>query len=379
MSSLRRLPGSQFWIACYTDGTGRRRQRSTKMLDRRKALLLAEQWEGVFTGRQTETQVRRVMSDIFEEVHKTPLSAYTLGSWATEWLKRSKPEFSQKTHDRYSEVVRTVRKFAPELLDLPIDRVEPKGVLELRNRLFEVRAAATVNQVLKVMKSCVKAGWDAGVVADNAFARVKRVRPDEGVVQKQPFTVEQIKALLTVADDEWRGMIFTGLYSGGQRLGDICTLRVRQIDLAGGVVHFTTDKTGRQVEAPIVAPWRADLAKRVKRKAAEAYVFPRAARTHTMADGRPVDVSKSFRRLLHKIGLAPKVGPRAGAIKGRRVAQAYSFHSFRHTATSMLKNAGVSDSVTRDIVGHESVAVSRVYTHIDAATKRAAMERLPTI
>ena len=379
MASLRRLLGSQFWIACYTDSEGRRRQRSTKMLDRRKALLLAEQWEGVFTGQQTETQVRRVMSDIFEELHKTPLSTYTLGSWATEWLKRSKPEFSAKTHARYSEVVATVGKFAPEMLALPMDRIEPKGVLELRNRLFEVRAAATVNQMLKVMKSCVKAGWNAGVVADNAFARVKPVRADEGGVQKQPFTVEQIKALLVVADDEWRGMILAGLYSGGQRLGDLCALRVRQVDLAGGVVHFTTDKTGRQVEAPMVAAWRADLAARVEGKGPEAYVFPRAARAYSMADGRPVDVSKSFRRLLHKIGLAPKVGPREGSIKGRRVVQAYSFHSFRHTATSMLKNAGVSDSVTRDIVGHDSVAVSRVYTHIDAGTKRAAMEKLPTI
>ena len=45
----------------------------------------------------------------------------------------------------------------------------------------------------------------------------------------------------------------------------------------------------------------------------------------------------------------------------------------------MLKNAGVSDSVTRDIVGHDSVAVSRVYTHIDAGTKLAAMEKLPVI
>ena len=64
----------------------------------------------------------------------------------------------------------------------------------------------------------------------------------------------------------------------------------------------------------------------------------------------------------------------------RALLLAAGFNSpFRHTAISMLKNAGVSDSVTRDIVGHESVAVSRAYTHIDAGSKRAAMEKLPTI
>lgn len=35
--------------------------------------------------------------------------------------------------------------------------------------------------------------------------------------------------------------------------------------------------------------------------------------------------------------------------------------------------------MTRDIVGHESVAVSRNYTHIEAETKRAALDKLPDV
>ena len=45
----------------------------------------------------------------------------------------------------------------------------------------------------------------------------------------------------------------------------------------------------------------------------------------------------------------------------------------------MLKNAGVSDSVARDIIGHESAAVSANYTHIDPATKRAALDKMPDV
>ena len=33
----------------------------------------------------------------------------------------------------------------------------------------------------------------------------------------------------------------------------------------------------------------------------------------------------------------------------------------------------------QDIIGHESEAVSRNYTHVDAETKRAAIEKLPDI
>ena len=38
MASLRRLPGTKFFIGCYTDANGRRCQRSTKCTDRKSAL-----------------------------------------------------------------------------------------------------------------------------------------------------------------------------------------------------------------------------------------------------------------------------------------------------------------------------------------------------
>ena len=45
----------------------------------------------------------------------------------------------------------------------------------------------------------------------------------------------------------------------------------------------------------------------------------------------------------------------------------------------MLKAAGVSDFMAREIVGHESAAVSRQYTHLTTDDKRAAMRRLPDV
>jgi integrase len=56
-----------------------------------------------------------------------------------------------------------------------------------------------------------------------------------------------------------------------------------------------------------------------------------------------------------------------------------SFHSLRHTSTSLLKNAGVSDVVARDIIGHESEAISRSYTHIETETKRKAVDSMPDV
>jgi len=45
----------------------------------------------------------------------------------------------------------------------------------------------------------------------------------------------------------------------------------------------------------------------------------------------------------------------------------------------MLKAAGVSDFMAREIVDDESAAVPRQYTHLTTDDKRAAMQRFPDV
>ena len=61
---------------------------------------------------------------------------------------------------------------------------------------------------------------------------------------------------------------------------------------------------------------------------------------------------------------------------GRRSSPGLGFHCFRFTATSLLKRAGVSDAVARELIGHESAAVSRLYTNIDTSTLEAALAKM---
>jgi len=45
----------------------------------------------------------------------------------------------------------------------------------------------------------------------------------------------------------------------------------------------------------------------------------------------------------------------------------------------MLKASRLSDVFAREIVGHESAAISRQYTHLSTDDLRAAMQRLPDV
>jgi hypothetical protein len=73
MASLRRLPNSKFWIACFTDREGRRKQRSTKVEAkgtdaRRRAQKVADGFESAARSARTTRQIQRVAADLIKDL-----------------------------------------------------------------------------------------------------------------------------------------------------------------------------------------------------------------------------------------------------------------------------------------------------------------------
>jgi site-specific recombinase XerD len=56
-----------------------------------------------------------------------------------------------------------------------------------------------------------------------------------------------------------------------------------------------------------------------------------------------------------------------------------SFHSLRHSAVSLLKAAGIPHATVQELIGHESEAVSRQYTHVDEGALRQAARAFPKL
>ncbi len=93
--------------------------------------------------------------------------------------------------------------------------------------------------------------------------------------------------------------------------------------------------------------------------------------------------SSSFGDLQASVGLtAPlahtyKVDKRGRA--ARRAASQVSFHALRYTATSLMKNAGISPSIVQDIIGPDSAEMSANYTHVEHSAKKQALAALPDL
>jgi integrase len=156
----------------------------------------------------------------------------------------------------------------------------------------------------------------------------------------------------------------------------LAKLTWRAVNLESGEIAFTTRKTGRRIVLPLMQPLIDYLSALPAGDNPNAFIFPRAASAK-----RTASLSNQFREILSDAGLVEPRGHQ-GRGKGRSQAREpseISFHSLRHSAVTMLKASGLSDFIAREIVGHESAAVSRQYTHLSTDDLRAAMQRLPDV
>lgn len=379
MASIRRKLASPFWFACYTLPDGGRTQRSTKLTDRKKALAMAMKWEEASAGRITEAQARRVLSDIHEQVHGHPLNSPSTSDYMAQWLGRKTGETAEVTLQAYKHVAHDFGAFLQERVSEPIHYITAAQIAAWRDATAKRASPRTANNKLKIIRTMFQAAWRDGIIADNPAAKVSVLKAAEAT--RRPFTIRELRAILEVASGEWKGMILAGLYTG-QRLKDIASLTWANVDLERGEIRLSTSKTGRRQIIPMAKPLRTFISDRAAGDNPKAPLFPNAFTYGTRSGGSSV-LSQQFYEILVAAGLAPVrtiIRDHTGVGRSAKRAKSdISFHSLRHTATSLLKGAGVSESVAREIIGHESAEISRHYTHVDEDQKRQALERLPDI
>lgn len=341
------------------EGVKRRVQRSTKEKARKAAQSRADDWEKLAKERAKARQAHKVIADIYRAAHAKDLPDSTTRMFVDGWLARRQHEIAPASYAAYRGRALHFVEWLGEIADRPITEVETHHFLGYRDSLASTRTASTAYHGAKVLRVIFEDARRDGYVAENPAK-------DCGLLKKvastgrRPFTVDELSRILKAADSEWQSLILFGLYTG-QRLGDIARLKWSNVDLVAGEIAMTTRKTGRVVRIPICAPFR-----------------PRAI---AFADANGSTLSRQFGDILANIGLAEKRSHDAekSGRGARRAKSELSFHCLRHTATSLMKNAGVSPAIVQDIIGHESAEISAHYTHVESAAKREALAVLPDL
>lgn len=401
MASIWKDPRSPHLLACFTAYIGasaRQFKRTTATHDKKLARRIADELEDAARGKRQPEQVTVFLAGIEDlkvkrAAHRAfdfalrqttgrGLGSKTARGFVEGWIARTKNEVSPSTWVKYDRTGKLFLESVGGKADQDMSTLRKDDVARFRDSQAGRVAPSTANHMLKMVRIIFAAAEADGVILRNEARLVKKLKVQNAQSSRRAFTLPELKKILAQCDDEWRSLVLFGFYTGA-RLGDLSRLTWQNLDLTAKELSYVSRKTGRQVVIPLAAPLVQHIEQLPAGDDPKQPLHPRAfdvAARH----GRAGALSNQFADILAAAGLAELRPHQAeeGKRKGRatrRAASEISFHSLRHTAVSLLKNAGVSDAVAQDLVGHESAEISRLYTHIEDKAKREAVNRLPVI
>jgi integrase len=350
------------WHASFEDTAGNRRVISLRTADRGIA----------------ET-VAAALVELSAPV--TGPGAPTLEKVFRDWIVEKQAEVGPATLDFYSQTTNDFLEFLGTRASDDIQTIGRSDIVTYRGVLSRRLSAKTVNHRIKTLRSIFEFAVRGRHMWENPATHVKGIRNNAPAVRR-PFTIEEVRKLLEVADGEWATLIKLGLYTG-QRLGDLARPTWQNVNLERGVIELTTRKTEKRLVIPM-APPLADHLRSFKRPSAApgAPVHPIAFKAVQSCSGRVVTLSNRFAFLMAKAGLRPAAPHHILLNRGRdgkRQRNELSFHCLRHTAVTLLKEAGVPQAVTMALIGHDSPEISQHYTHVGDEALKKACATLPAV
>lgn len=400
MSSLWKHPNSPYFMACFTTYVGhsiKQLKKSTGTRIRKTAQRLADELEEAGRGLRSTQEIKKYLETIqdlrvrqaatkaFEDVLRKctgqGLGSRTTRSVVQNWLDRTRGEVSSASRHKYEYTAALFLKSIGSRADQDISILKREDIVRFRDREAKRVSVSTANLELKIVKIIFAAAESDGSVDRNEAKHVKPLKKRDDGAARRAFTLAELRVILENCSQEWSSLVLFGFYTGA-RLGDLALLTWQNLDLQYRQIRYTSRKTGRTVSLPLAQALIDHLGRQPAGDDPKAPVHPRAFNI-VNREGRVGTLSRQFGEILAGAGLVKPRTHAAGELKkgraGRREVAEISFHALRHTAVSLLKNAGVSDAVARDLVGHDSEAVNRIYTHIEDKTKREAVDKLPTI
>jgi integrase len=378
MASLHKDPRgkSPFYYVAYRRGDGVRTFKSTRETNLQRAQIVAQMMVRVAEEeRRTDTTkdlLQGIVEDTLRRLGIETQPEPTVREYLEQWLANERGSISDASHTKYEMVIRQfLDSLGAPRACLKISQISEADIIKFRDHLrSEGRTPKTVNTTVRnLLKRPFAVAVASGLISKNPVALV---RPLKGkAASKDVFTLEQVQALLAVAEGDWYGLILCGFYLGG-RISDLAKLQWSNVDLERGLVTFTQSKTGKTIQIPIHGDLHEWL--ETNRNGITA-VFPSLEGRST---GGTTGLSQGFARLLHEAGIErEEIRERSG--KKGRVVHGLSFHSLRHTMNSILANSGVSQEQRQAILGHSSKAINSHYTHFTLQTTQSVIAKLPKI
>ena len=301
-------------------------------------------------------------------------------NWLEIWLENYiKPTSKQKTYERYKDIIKnhlnsSLGKY--ELKKLSVNTVQ-KYINELLNsgnlKTGEGLSANTVNGIITLIKSSVKASYSLGYIKEYNLDNIKRPRTNEKKIEC--FSIREQKKIeeyiLSTKNERLFGVILC-LYTG-LRIGEALALKWDDINFKKGEIDVNkscyqgvnksglyeritdTPKTKSSIRTVPIPKQIIPYLKEIKRTSKAMYLISNKEKPVTRRS-----YQRSFELILKKLN-----------IKHR------GFHALRHTFATRALECGMDVKTLSEIMGHKSPTITlNRYAHSLIEHKREMMNKV---
>jgi integrase len=317
----------------------------------------------------------------------------TTAGYLTEWLVLVKSTLRPTTWRRYDELIRL--HAVPAIGTVKLARLGPQHLTKAYGGCLENGLApATVAQLHRILHRALGQAARWGLVVRNVADLVDAPRVARR--EMQTLSAGQVRQLLDASATYRTGddgaviphrlhALFVLAASTGLREGELLALRWRDVDLSTSTLRVTgtlqRTAEGLRIEEP-----KTRRSRRPVHLSATAVEALKAHRVRQNADrlrlgqtwedrdlvfanavGRPVDptnlLRQEFRPLLNRAGLP-----------------AIRFHDLRHTAATLMLEAGIHPKVVSEMLGHSQVSITLdLYSHVTPNMQQQAAAAMDAV
>jgi integrase len=290
-----------------------------------------------------------IHAEVYERIAKGK-SKYS-SELALTWRKHEDDRgLAKKTIDQMFSDVELVTKQFPtanmmtiESVELWIKHIAKKGNLSASSVNRIIGSGKNFFKYLQFIKEVPSSELNPFIVP-NEF-RISNKPNSKSVNKTQswlPFTSQEIVDLykLAVKDNQSLADLILIAMHTGARIEEICSLLCKDIDLENECITIVDAKTEAGERTIPIHSFIKPRIKKLVLNAKDDYLLPNL--TKNKYGDRSNAIGKRFGRLKTKQDFSSR----------------YVFHSIRKTFTTLLENAGVSENLAADIVGHEKPRIT---------------------
>ncbi len=304
-----------------------------------------------FDGTETEARIFEVK--LKKQLGKPARESHTISDIADYYLQWVATNQAKKTYTEKKRIIysRLISFFG----NMHFDFITPQIIETYKEK--RIKESGPIHRQINIELLCLSAMWKYACENNKAIEQPLKMKQ---LQYKRPvpetLTKHEICAIIDHAGSPYHKAMFLCLYHGGLRMNEVFSLTLPDINLPGKYLKVI-GKGNKERIVPMTDKLQAAI---IDHLACRQNVDNNLAFPSLRTGKKATDMRKALWGAMKRAGIKKRVTP----------------HMFRHSFATHLLESGQNLRIIQDLLGHQEVTTTQIYTHVIITEKQKAVNSL---